>query len=275
MIIDGKEIALQIRAKIKEEVTELRSKPGLAVVLVGENPASKVYVNMKGIACDDVGFYSERHNLPETVSEFELINLIRKLNENEAIHGILVQLPLPEHINETEIINSIDPKKDVDGFHIENVGKFHTNQTTLVPCTPLGVVELLKQKNIEISGKNVVVIGRSNIVGKPAAMLLLNEGATVTVCHSKTKNLSEHTLLADIIVVAVGFPKLLKKDMVKEGVVVIDVGVNKVDGKLCGDCDFENLKDKVSYITPVPGGVGPMTIAMLLKNTLKCYKGLN
>ena len=275
MIIDGKNIALLIREKIKQDVLKLEKKPGLAVVLVGENSASKVYVNMKSVACDDVGFYSEKHQLSENVSETELINLVQKLNNDENIHGILVQLPLPNHINEINVLNTVTPKKDVDGFHPLNVGEFHTNQGTIVPCTPLGVLRLLQATNTEIVGKNVVVVGRSNIVGKPAAMLMLNEGATVSICHSKTKNLSEYTKIADILIVAVGKSKLIKADMVKENSIIIDVGVNRVDGKLCGDVDFENVSKIASHITPVPGGVGPMTIAMLLENTLKCYRGLN
>ena len=271
-IIDGKAIAQKIRNEIKEEVKNMSFKPGLAVVLVGDNPASKVYVTMKGVACDDVGFYSEKHFLKEDISEQELLDVVKKLNEDEKIHGILVQLPLPKQIDEKKVINSISPSKDVDGFHPINVGALSTNQAKFVPCTPKGVIALIQESGIEIKGKHAVVIGRSNIVGKPISTLLLNNDATVTTCHRYTSNLAEQTKQADILVVAVGKPGLIKADMVKEGAVVIDVGVNRVEGRLIGDVDFENVKEKAKAITPVPGGVGPMTIAMLMKNTLLAAK---
>lgn len=278
-IIDGKAIAQKIREEIKERVSQLDKKPGLAVVLVGENPASKVYVNMKEVACEEVGFYSEKYKLDEKESEEELLKLIGKLNNNEKIHGILVQLPLPKHINEKKITESINPEKDVDGFHPINVGNLCIGDKCFAPCTPKGIIKLIESTGVDITGKHAVVVGRSNIVGKPTAMLLLNKNATVTVCHSMTKNLAEITRQADILVVAIGCPRFIKKEMIKEGAVVIDVGVNRVEDAskdkgyyLCGDVDFEDVKEKAGYITPVPGGVGPMTIAMLLSNTLEAYE---
>lgn len=271
-IIDGKVVAEKIRAKMKAEVAKLKVKPGLAAILVGENPASKVYVEIKRKTCDEVGIYSELYKLPEQTTEKELLQLIGKLNENRKIHAILVQLPLPKHISEEKILSSIALEKDVDGFSPENIGRLVSGKEAAVPCTPKGVIRLLEEYGIEIAGKNAVVIGRSNIVGKPVALMLLNRHATVTVCHSKTADLAGHTRNADIIIVAVGKPRMLTSGMVKEGAAVIDVGINRVDGKLIGDVDFASVKEKAAYITPVPGGVGPMTVAMLIENTLERYK---
>ncbi len=272
-IIDGKKISQDIKNELKQEVEKLKKQgitPGLAVILVGEDPASQVYVRNKEKACEYIGIKSFSHKLSESASEDEILNLIKKLNEDENIHGILVQLPLPKLIDENKIIMAIDPKKDVDGFHPENIGKLSIGQAMLLPCTPAGIIKLLKRSQIEIEGKNCVVIGKSNIVGKPVALMLMNKNGTVTVCHSKTKNLSEISKQADILVVAVGRPKMVTADMIKEGVVIIDVGINRLeDGSLCGDVDFENCKKIASAITPVPGGVGPMTIAMLMKNCIK------
>lgn len=269
-IIDGKQIAQNIKKEIKAEIEEKKITPGLAVVLVGENPASQIYVRNKKKACEYVGIKSFSFELPTNTSEAELLDLVNDLNLNEEINGILVQLPLPEHINESKIIDAILPEKDVDGFHPINVGNLVLKKTGFISCTPYGIVELIKRSNIEITGKHCVVVGRSNIVGKPVAQLMLNENATVSICHSKTKNLSEITKQADILIVAIGRGKFIKQNMIKKGAVVIDVGMNRDEnGKLCGDTDFENIKNICSYITPVPGGVGPMTIAMLLKNCLK------
>jgi len=271
-IIDGKKAAERIKARIKAEVAMLKAKPGLAAVLVGENPASKVYVDIKRKTCDEVGVYSELYKLPEETTEKELLHLIDKLNKSERIHAILVQLPLPKHISEENVLKEIAIDKDVDGFSMINVGRLASGEETAVPCTPKGVIRLLEENGIEVAGKNAVVIGRSNIVGKPVAMLLLNRNATVTVCHSKTRQLGEYTKGADILVVAVGKPKLVNGDMIKEGATVIDVGINRIDGKLVGDVDFESAMKKAAYLTPVPGGVGPMTVAMLIENTLERYK---
>ena len=276
-IIDGKKISTQIKEEIKIEVAELKEKtgkvPGLAVILVGEDAASKVYVNSKEKSCIDLGFYSEKHVLSADAKEEELLALVEKLNKTEEIDGILVQLPLPKHINSQKVLDAILPSKDVDGFHPVNVGKLFTGiKDCFYPCTPYGVIELLKRSNVEISGKNAVIIGRSNIVGKPAAAMLLAENATVTIAHSRTANLAETVKGADIVVAAVGIPNFIKGDMIKEGAVVIDVGINRVDGKLYGDVEFESAKEKASKITPVPGGVGPMTIAMLMKNTIVSFK---
>jgi methylenetetrahydrofolate dehydrogenase (NADP+)/methenyltetrahydrofolate cyclohydrolase len=272
-IIDGNSISKQIRAELSDEVKKLQSErnitPGLAVVLVGENPASQVYVRMKEKACEEVGLYSRKITLPEDTSEKELLDILDELNGDNKIHGILVQLPLPKHIDENKVLRKIDPEKDVDGFHPVNVGKLVIGEPSFVPCTPQGVIELLKRSGTEISGADAVIVGRSNIVGKPVAMLLMHENATVTVCHSKTKNLAEKTQRADILVAAIGRPKFITADMVKEGATVIDVGVNRLEDKLVGDVDFEPVKEKAGAITPVPGGVGPMTIAMLLTNTVK------
>lgn len=272
VVIDGKAVAEKIRAGIKAEVAKLKKKPGLAAVLVGDNPASKVYVGIKRKTCDEAGIYSELYKLPESTTEKELLQLIAKLNENRKIHAILVQMPLPRHISEEKILAAIALEKDVDGFSPENTGKLVSGKEAAVPCTPKGVIRLLEEYKIEIAGKNAVVIGRSNIVGKPVALMLLNRNATVTACHSKTKNLKDYTKNADILVVAAGKPKLVTAEMVKEGAVVIDVGINRVDGKLVGDVDFEPVSRKAGYITPVPKGVGPMTVAMLIENTLERYK---
>ncbi len=249
------------------------TQPGLAVVIVGEDPASKVYVANKEKACDDLEFYSEKHALPEETTEEELITLIDKLNADPKIHGILVQLPLPKHLDDKTIIDRILPEKDVDAFHAVNVGKIMIGDFDFVPCTPAGIMELIKESGVEVEGKECVVIGRSNIVGKPMSMLLLHKNGTVTICHSRTKNLSEVTKRADILVAAVGIPKFVKADMVKPGAVVIDVGMDRDEnGKLCGDVDFDAVEPVAGAITPVPGGVGPMTIAMLMRNTLTAAK---
>ncbi len=275
-IIDGKQIAKEVRAEIAAECAELKKKgivPGLAVVIVGTDPASQVYVRNKKKACEEVGFHSEVFELPEETTEEELLALVKKLNEDVNIHGILVQLPLPKHLDDEVIIANIDPKKDVDAFHPSNVGKIMIGNYDFLPCTPAGVMVLLEKSGIDVSGKECVVVGRSNIVGKPQAMLLLHANGTVTICHSRTKNLSEVTRRADILVVAIGRADFITGDMVKDGAVVIDVGMNrKADGKLTGDVDFATVEPKASYITPVPGGVGPMTITMLLRNTLTSAK---
>ena len=275
--IDGKAFSQVILEKIREEHNQLKEKygkqAGLAVVIVGNNPASQVYVRNKMKACENVGFYSENIELDENISEEELLQEIDKLNKNDRINGILVQLPLPSHINELKIIDSISPEKDVDGFHVSNIGKMVIgDETGFLSCTPYGIMQLLEEYKIEISGKDAVIIGRSNIVGKPMALMLIQKGATVQVCNSNTKDLRKKLNKADIIIVAAGVPKLLKKEDVKEGAVVIDVGINRVDGEICGDVDYEGVAEKTSYITPVPGGVGPMTIASLIKNTFKSYK---
>ena len=275
-IIDGKQIAKEVRAEIAAECAELKKKgiiPGLAVVIVGTDPASQVYVRNKKKACEEVGFRSEVFELPEETTEEELLALVKKLNEDVNIHGILVQLPLPEHLDDEVIIANIDPKKDVDAFHPSNVGKIMIGNYDFLPCTPAGVMVLLEKSGIDVSGKGCVVVGRSNIVGKPQAMLLLHANGTVTICHSRTKDLAEVTRRADILVVAIGKADFITGDMVKDGAVVIDVGMNrKADGKLTGDVDFATVEPKASYITPVPGGVGPMTITMLLRNTLTSAK---
>ncbi|ABS23107.1 bifunctional methylenetetrahydrofolate dehydrogenase/methenyltetrahydrofolate cyclohydrolase FolD [Bacillus cytotoxicus] len=276
VIIKGNEVAEKKRAQLKEEVVKLKEQgivPGLAVILVGEDPASRSYIKGKQKGCEQVGIYSELIEFPDTITEERLLAEIDRLNEDDRINGILVQLPLPKHIEEKAIIERISPKKDVDGFHPINIGRMMTGQDTFLPCTPHGILELVKETNIDISGKHVVVIGRSNIVGKPVGQLFLNENATVTYCHSKTKNIKELSKLADILVVAVGRPKMVTADYIKEGAVVIDVGVNRLEtGKLCGDVDFENVLDIAGYITPVPKGVGPMTITMLLHNTVESAK---
>lgn len=275
-IIDGKAIAQEIRQEIKAKVEELKTKgkqPGLAVVLVGEDPASQTYVRSKEKACHETGIYSEVYRLPVTTSEADLLALIDKLNANQKIHGILVQLPVPEHIYEKKVIDRISPEKDVDGFHPINVGDLFTNTARFVACTPRGCLELLDRMGVEIKGKKAVVVGRSNIVGKPVALLLLHRHATVTICHSRTADLQKECLEADILVAAVGRPQMITGDMIKPGAVVIDVGINRLpDGRLVGDVDFESAKEKASLITPVPRGVGPMTIAMLLLNTLEACK---
>jgi methylenetetrahydrofolate dehydrogenase (NADP+)/methenyltetrahydrofolate cyclohydrolase len=269
-IIDGKALALETRAAIRQKIAALNIRPGLAAVLVGNNPASKIYVNNKRKACDEVGIYSEECLLPEDTSEADLLSCIHRLNNDPKIHGILVQLPLPKHINERIILDAVAPEKDVDGFHYVNVGKLVANEPGLRSCTPLGVIKLIQSSKIEIAGSHAVVIGRSNIVGKPAALLLLHEHATVTVCHSKTKDIGAICRTADILVAAIGKPRFVTQEMVKEGAVVIDVGINRLpDGKIVGDVDFESVAQRASAITPVPGGVGPMTIAMLLSNTMQ------
>jgi len=276
-IIDGKKVAADTKASIKEQTDELKSKyhitPGLAVVIVGDDPASRVYVNNKKKACEAVGFVSEEYALPAETTQEELLALVETLNSKPDISGILVQLPLPKHLDDKAVIAAINPQKDVDAFHAVNVGKIMLGEYDFLPCTPAGVMEMLHSYQIPVEGRECVVIGRSNIVGKPMGMLLLHENGTVTICHSRTKNLAEVCRRADILVAAVGIPKFVKADMVKEGAVVIDVGMDRDEnGKLCGDVDFENVKEKCSFITPVPGGVGPMTIATLMKNTLKACK---
>jgi len=276
-IIDGKEVSQHIRKEVAEGVGALKREsgiiPGLAAVLVGNNPASEIYVRNKRKACEQVGIYSEEYKLPEETSESELLLLINKLNNDKNIHGILVQLPLPTQINSERILRLVFPSKDIDGFHPENVGLLLEGNPRFVSCTPNGIIKLLDFYRIEILGKEAVVVGRSNIVGKPTAILLLHRHATVTICHSRTKPLGDVTRRADILVAAIGRERLITQDMVKEGAVVIDVGINRnSEGKLVGDVDFEGVKEKASYITPVPGGVGPMTIAMLLWNTLESAK---
>ena len=272
-IIDGKLISAQIREEIAQKVIEYNKKtgklPGLAVIIVGEDPASQVYVRNKKKACEQVGFYSRVYELPQTTTQKELNDLVEKLNGDEQIHGILVQLPLPRHLNEEEVLLKIDPQKDVDAFHPYNVGRITIGNPKFLPCTPAGIMQLLLRSGIEIAGKECVVVGRSNIVGKPMALLLLAENGTVTVCHSKTRELADVCRRADILVAAIGKADFFTADMIKEGAVVIDVGMNRrADGKLTGDVDFASVEPKASYITPVPGGVGPMTITMLLQNTL-------
>ena len=276
-IIDGKKVSKEIRETLKTETAEFIEKtgviPGLAVVLVGNDPASAVYVRNKHRACEEIGFYSEVHELPEDTKEDDLLALLDRLNGDPKIHGILVQLPLPKQIDADKVIRKIKPEKDVDAFHPENVGRIMLGNYRFLPCTPAGVMALLDAYGIDPAGKDCVVIGRSNIVGKPQAFLLLERNATVTICHSRTADLASHTKRADIIVVAIGKPRFLKAEMVKPGAVVIDVGINRLpDGKLCGDADFEPISAFASAITPVPGGVGPMTITMLMKNTLTAAK---
>ena len=275
-IIDGKAVAARVRAEVAAGTAALREKgitPGLAVIIVGDDPASRVYVNNKKKACAEVGFRSEEFALPADTDQSELLALVRCLNDRSDINGILCQLPLPQGLDDKAVIKAIAPEKDVDAFSEENVGRIMIGKYDFLPCTPAGVMELIKESGVEVAGKECVVIGRSNIVGKPMAMLLLHENGTVTICHSRTKNLKEICAQADILVAAVGRPKFVTADMVKEGAVVLDVGINRDEnGKLCGDVDFESVEPKASYITPVPGGVGPMTIAMLMKNTLKAAK---
>ncbi|MCY7363685.1 MAG: bifunctional methylenetetrahydrofolate dehydrogenase/methenyltetrahydrofolate cyclohydrolase FolD [Ignavibacteria bacterium] len=286
-IIDGKAISSQIKSEIKTETEVLLSEtgiiPGLAFILIGENPASKVYVKNKGKSCDELGFYSVTETLPEDVTEAELLRLIHNFNKDGKIHGILVQLPLPSHISEQIILEAIDVKKDVDGFHPLNVGRMVIGEKCFIPCTPFGIIELLRRSNVDTQGKNVVIIGRSNIVGKPVANLLIQKefNATVTVCHSKTKDIKSITSNADILIAAIGKANFVKADFIKEGCVIIDVGINRIEDaesktgyKLVGDVDYEDCFGKCGKITPVPGGVGPMTIAMLMRNTLDSAKGL-
>ena len=272
-LLKGKEVSARIKSELKTEVEKLKEKgicPGLAVIIVGDDPASQVYVRNKERACEECGIYSEKYELSAKTSKEELLSLIETLNKKNSISGILVQLPIPKHIDEETIINAIAPQKDVDAFHPVNVGKIMVGNYDFVPCTPAGVMELIKESGIDVSGKECVIVGRSNIVGKPQAMLLLHQNGTVTICHSKTKNLEEKTKQADILVAAVGIPNFIKGNMIKEGAVVIDVGINRMDnGKLCGDVEFETAEKAAGAITPVPGGVGPKTIAMLMKNTVK------
>ena len=272
-IIDGKAIAKEIKDGVAVKVEELKAKgiePGLAVIIVGEDPASKVYVRNKARACKECGIKSQVIRLPEETTQEELIEVIHGINADDSVHGLLVQLPLPRHISEKAVLAEIDWHKDVDGFHLMNAGALLTGQATVQPCTPAGCIELLKRSNVKLDGANAVVIGRSNIVGKPMALLLLQNNCTVTVCHSHTKNLKEIVAAADVVVAAIGKPRFVTADMIKEGAAVIDVGINRLeDGSLCGDVDFEGAAEKAACITPVPGGVGPMTIAMLMENTLK------
>jgi methylenetetrahydrofolate dehydrogenase (NADP+)/methenyltetrahydrofolate cyclohydrolase len=273
-IIDGKALSKKIKNRLKKETMKLKENkniiPGLAVIIIGDDPASRAYVSMKAKACKDVGFYSIVHEMPDTITQDEIIDTIKMMNNNPRIDGILVQLPLPNHIDEDKILEVIDPKKDVDGFHAYNVGRLVTGLDSFVACTPLGVMKIFKEYKIDLKGKDVCVVGASNIVGKPMASLLLNANATVTITHIYTKNLASHTLKADIVIVGVGVPHLIKEHMIKDGAVVIDIGINRLeDGSLTGDVDYQNVAPKCSFITPVPGGVGPMTIAMLLSNTLK------
>ncbi|MBQ7504252.1 MAG: bifunctional methylenetetrahydrofolate dehydrogenase/methenyltetrahydrofolate cyclohydrolase FolD [Ruminococcus sp.] len=278
-IIDGKKVSAQVKEQVANETKELIKKgiiPGLAVILVGDDPASRVYVNNKKKACELVGFHSVEYALPASTTQEELLALVEELNNRADINGILCQLPLPKGLDDNAVIEAISPLKDVDAFHKQNVGRIMIGDYDFLPCTPAGIMEMLHAYDISVDGKKCVVIGRSNIVGKPMAMLLLHENGTVTICHSHTTNLSEITSEADILVAAIGKAKFVTADMVKDGAVVIDVGMNRDEkGKLCGDVDFENVKDKCSFITPVPGGVGPMTIAILMKNTLKAAKMQN
>ena len=274
VLLDGKILSAKIKEEVKVEVTQIVKEknitPGLAVILVGNDAASATYVASKAKACKDAGIYSVVHEMPESITQEELLETINMMNNNPKLDGILVQLPLPKHIDTTTVLEAINPLKDVDGFHPYNVGRMVSNLDSFLSATPFGVMRMFEEHNIELSGKDVVVIGSSDIVGKPMASLLINKKATVTVCNSRTKDLKSHTSKADIVIIAVGVPYLLKEDMVKDGAIVIDVGINRLDtGKLVGDADFEGLKNKCSFLTPVPGGVGPMTIAMLLKNTIK------
>jgi methylenetetrahydrofolate dehydrogenase (NADP+)/methenyltetrahydrofolate cyclohydrolase len=275
-LLDGKKTASLVRERIAEEVERLKAEgkgvPGLAVVIVGENPASKVYVGQKEKACKAVGFNSILHRLPEETTQEELLALVDKMNNDPEIDGILVQLPLPRHMDSDSIIAAIRPEKDVDGFHPINMGKLVTGLKGTEPCTPKGIMYILNEYGVELEGKRAVVLGRSNIVGKPIAHMLMAKNATVTICHSRTKDMASYTRDADVIVAAVGKPKFLTADMVREGAVIVDVGINRLDSGLVGDVDFEALKEKASFITPVPGGIGPMTIAMLLQNTLEAFR---
>ena len=277
VLLDGKILSAKIKEEVKVEVTQIVKEknitPGLAVILVGNDAASATYVASKAKACKDAGIYSVVHEMPESITQEELLETINMMNNNPKLDGILVQLPLPKHIDTTTVLEAINPLKDVDGFHPYNVGRMVSNLDSFLPATPFGVMRMFEEHNIELSGKDVVVIGSSDIVGKPMASLLINKKATVTVCNSRTKDLKAHTSKADIVIIAVGVPYLLKEDMVKDGAVVIDVGINRLDtGKLVGDADFEGLKNKCSHLTPVPGGVGPMTIAMLMKNCVESKK---
>jgi methylenetetrahydrofolate dehydrogenase (NADP+)/methenyltetrahydrofolate cyclohydrolase len=274
-ILDGKQLSLKIREQVKQRTEDLVSKyqiqPHLVVILIGDNPASQSYVKSKEKACIKAGFKSTIIRKPDDITEEELIDIIQSLNQDSTVHGILLQLPIPRHINEDKVLNLISPLKDVDGFHNENIAKLNKGQDALVPCTPLGITKILDEYNIECEGKHCVIIGRSQIVGKPMAALMLKRNSTVTICHSRTKNIRDITKQADILIVAIGRANMVDDTYVKEESVVIDVGINRIDGKLTGDVDFEKAEKVAGYITPVPGGVGPMTIACLLENTLKCY----
>lgn len=278
--LDGKELSQKLKAQIKEETSQLKERigkvPGLAIVLLGDNPASKIYVNSKIKGCSELGFESFTHFLPEDTSEEKVLELIENLNNDERVNGILVQLPLPKHIDEKKVIDKIALEKDVDGFKPENLGLLMLgDKNSMQPCTPAGIMEMLKAYSIDLIGKDVVVVGRSNIVGKPMANLMINAGATVTVCNSKTKDLKKKTSEADVVVMAIGQAKFLTEDMVKEGAIIVDVGINRTEEGLFGDVDYENVSKKSSYITPVPGGVGPMTVAMLFANTMRAFKNNN
>lgn len=274
-IIDGEALSLQIQDNIKKEIKSCMIRPSVAVIQIGDNPASNSYIKRKETACNNVGVYFRLYKFEEGTPELTIINKIKELNNDEYVNGILVQLPLPEQYNEKRIVNSIINSKDVDGLTDINVGRMINGKKTLVPCTPLGIMRMLEEYNVELAGKNVVIVGRGKLVGRPLITLMLAKDATVTVCHSKTTNLAEMTKLADVLVVACGVPKLITADMVKDDVVVIDAGINRVDGKLCGDVDFEEVSKKASLITPVPKGVGPMTVAMLLQNIITCYNSKN
>ena len=278
IIIDGKMVASKIKENIAAEVKTLKQKtgktPGLAVILVGNDPASAVYVRNKNKTCENLGFHSFENILPADTSESKLLGLIHELNIDDRVNGILVQLPLPDQISSNKILEAINPKKDVDGFHLENVGRLVTGNSTFKPCTPEGIIQLLDHYEVNIEGKHAVILGRSNIVGKPISLLLLERNATVTICHSKTQNLSAITKSADILIAAIGKPNFVTEDMIKDDTIVIDVGINRVDNKLIGDVDYQSVSKKASLITPVPGGVGPMTIAMLMANTLQSFKNL-
>lgn len=271
VIIDGKELNLKVQEQIKSEIKNCMIRPSVAVIQVGDNPASNSYIKNKEKSCNGVGIYFRLYKFEDGTPELTIINKIKELNNDEYVNGILIQLPLPQQYNEKRLVNTISNAKDVDGLTDINTGRFVNGKKTLIPCTALAVMRILEEENISLLGKHVVIIGRSKLVGKPLATLMLNNDATVTTCHSKTANLEEFTRMADIVVAACGVPKLLKADMIKEGAVVIDVGINRVNGKLVGDVDFEEVSKKASYITPVPGGVGPMTVAMLLENIVLCY----
>ena len=274
-IIDGEALSLQIQDNIKKEIKSCMIRPSVAVIQIGDNPASNSYIKRKETACNNVGVYFRLYKFEEGTPELTIINKIKELNNDEYVNGILVQLPLPEQYNEKRIVNSIINSKDIDGLTDINVGRMINGKKTLVPCTPLGIMKMLEEYNVELTGKNVVIVGRGKLVGRPLITLMLAKDATVTVCHSKTTNLAEMTKLADVLVVACGVPKLITADMVKDDVVVIDAGINRVDGKLCGDVDFDEVSKKASLITPVPKGVGPMTVAMLLQNIITCYNSKN
>ena len=272
ILLDGKAVASKIKEDVKNEIDKLSYTPKLVVVQIGDNKASSIYVNNKIKSCKEVGISSEVIRFSENIQEDTLLTFIEDLNRNKEVNGILVQLPLPKTINEKNILDKIDPLKDVDGFHYINSGKLFNGFDSLIPCTPAGIVEILKHYNIEIEGKHCVIVGRSNIVGKPISLLMLKENATITVCHSKTENLEYYTKMADILIVAVGKPKMIDSNYIKDGAIIIDVGIHRTENGMCGDVDFEDVKDKAHAITPVPGGVGPMTVAMLLKNTVKAAK---